>query len=162
MAEEVQIQGSGERGKVRHPLGIIGLMLITFGIYYWVWYYKVNKEMAEMGKVRNTEELGTSPGTSLLATTLGVFLIVPPYVSLYKSSKRLQASERLIGVPAGMEPGLLFLLLILIGPVGIYIFQSNLNKVLQQQAQGAGQPPPLQAPEAPQPATPPVAEQPQR
>lgn len=147
MAEPVQIQGSSYQGKKRHPLGIIGLSLITLGIYYIVWYYKVNKEMAEMGRARGTDELGTSPGTSVIAITLGALVIVPAFFSIYKTCARLQAAERLTGTPAGMEPGLLFLLFVLIGPVGQYIFQSNLNKVLTQQAGGAAQP--LQAPEAP-------------
>ena len=160
MAEEIQIQGSPERGKIRNPLGVVGLTIITLGIYYFVWYYKVNKEMAEIGRARGTDECGTSPVTSLMAVLFGWIIIVPPFVSVYQTTKRLQAAERLTGTPAGMEPGLLFLLFILIGPVGHYIFQSNLNKVLQQQAQGAAQAP-LEAPEAPpQPAPEPVAEQP--
>ena len=137
MADIVPIQGSDQSGKIRHPLGIVGLSLITLGIYYLVWYYKVNKEMAAMGRVRGTEELGTSPGTSLLAVTLGVLILVPPFVSIYKTSARLSAAERATGALAGMEPGLLFLLFVLIGPVGQYIFQSNMNKVLRSQSGSA-------------------------
>ena len=109
-----------------------------------------------MGRARGTDELGTSPGTSLLAVTLGWLIIVPPFVSIYKSCARLRAAEQHTGTPEGMEPGLLFLLAILISPVGQYIFQSNLNKVLTRQAGGA--PGPLVAPEAPteQPAAPPA------
>jgi Domain of unknown function (DUF4234) len=137
LAEPVQIQGSQESGKVRNPLGVIGLMLITFGIYGIVWYYKINKEMAELGKARGTEECGTSPGMSVLAVTLGAFVIVPPFVSMYKTWSRLSAAERLTGAPAGMDAGLGFLLSLLIGPVGTYLLQSNLNKMLQHQAGGA-------------------------
>jgi hypothetical protein len=157
LAEAVQIQGSSYEAKKRHPLGVIALSWVTLGIYYLVWYYKVNKELAEMGRVRGTDELGTSPGTSLLAITLGAFIIVPPFVSIYKTSARLQAAERVTGTPEGMEPGLLFLLFLLLHPVGQYIFQSNLNKVLTQQEGAAPQP--LQAPEAP-PAPPSPSQQP--
>src|SRR3954469_7611394 len=145
MAEEVQIQGSNERGKIRNPLGVIGLTIITIGIYLIFWYYFVNKELAEIGKAKGTDECGTSPGTSVLAITLGVFIIVPPFVSLYNLTKRLPAAERLTGTPQGMEPGLLFVIWIFIGPVAEYIFQSNLNKVLQAQAGGAGEIAPAQA-----------------
>jgi Domain of unknown function (DUF4234) len=145
LAESVQIQGSQESGKIRHPLGVIGLMFITLGIYGIVWYYKINKELAEVGRARGTEECGTSPGTSLLAVTLGILIIVPPFVSTYKTWARLTAAERLTGTPPGMEPGLGFLLSLLVGPVGTYILQSNLNKVLRQQAGGA----PVEAPVAP-------------
>jgi hypothetical protein len=137
MAEQVQIQGSPEPGKLRNPLGVIGLTLITLGIYGVVWYYKVNKELAAMGKARGTEECGTNPVTSLLAITVGCLIIVPPFVSMYKTWARLSAAERLTGTPEGMEPGLGFLLSVLLSPVGTYILQSNMNKVLRQQAGGA-------------------------
>jgi hypothetical protein len=163
MAEEVQIQGSNERGKTRNPLGVIGLSLITLGIYTIFWYYFVNKELAEIGRAHNTDECGTSPGTSVLAITLGIFIIVPPFVSIYNTCKRLSAAERLTGTPPGMEPGLLFILWIFLSPVAEYILQSNMNKVLQTQAGGAaaiapGQaaaPPPQAAAPVEQPAPPP-------
>lgn len=94
---------------------------------------KTNKEMAELGRARNTEELGTSPTRSLMAVLFGWLIIVPPFVSIYKTCARLNAGERLTG-RQGMEGGLLFLLWLFISPVGHYIFQSNLNKVLQAQA----------------------------
>ena len=137
MAEEVQIQGSSDPGKIRNPLGVIGLTLITLGIYGIVWYYKINKEMAAIGKAHGSEECGTSPGTSVLAITLGCLIIVPPFVSVYKTWARLSAAERLTGTPEGMEAGLGFLLSILLSPVGTYILQANMNKVLKQQAGGA-------------------------
>jgi hypothetical protein len=146
MAEEVQIQGSQETGKVRNPLGVIGLMLVTLGIYGIVWYYKINKEMAATGQARGTDECGTNPVTSVIAVTLGIFILVPPFVSTYNTWKRLQACERLTGAPAGMEPGLGFLLSILLSPVGTYILQSNLNKVLQAQAGAAPVATPAPAP----------------
>jgi hypothetical protein len=154
MAEEVQIQGSNERGKIRNPLGVIGLSLITLGIYTIFWYYFVNKELAEIGRAHNTDECGTSPGTSVLAITLGIFIIVPPFVSIYNTCKRLSAAERLTGTPPGMEPGLLFILWIFLSPVAEYIFQSNMNKVLQTQAGGAGAIAPGQAAAPPQAAAP--------
>lgn len=137
MAEPVQIQGSPYQGKIRNPLGVVGLSIITFGIYHLVWYYKVNKEMAEIGKAHGTEEAGTSPGTSLLALIPGAFIIVPPFVSYYKACKRLNAAERISGTAEGMEAPLLFLLILVIGPVGQYLFQRNLNTALQAQS-GAG------------------------
>lgn len=134
MAEDVQIHGSNQPGKIRNPLGVIGLTLITFGIYGIVWYYKTNKELAEIGRARNTQECGTAPGTSVLAVTLGVFILVPPFVSMYNFCKRLNAAERLTGAPQGMEPGLLFVIFLFVSPVGFYLAQSSLNKVLGAQA----------------------------
>ncbi len=157
MAEEVQISGTNAVGKIRNPLGVIGLTLITLGIYGIFWYYYTQKELAEMGRARNTEELGTSPGTSVLAVTLGAFILVPPFVSIYNACKRLKAAERLAGAPEGMEAGLLFLLWIFISPIGLYIYQSDLNKVLTAQAGGAPAAPQVAAPPAEQPAQPQAA-----
>jgi hypothetical protein len=165
MAEEIQISGSNAVGKIRNPLGVVGLTIITLGVYFFIWYYKVNKEMAEMGRARNTEELGTSPATSLMAVLFGwILLFIPPLVSEYKTCDRLNKAERLVGLE-GMEAGLLFLLWIFLGPVGHYLFQSNLNKVLQAQAGiapgapqvGAGGVPQSAQPQAAPPPPPPPA-----
>lgn len=169
MAEEIDIRGSNERGKIRNPLGVIGLGIITLGIYSIVWYYKVNKEMAEIGKAKGTEECGTNPTTSVLALVPGVLACgIPTLISYWGSTKRLQATERVTGAPPGMEPGLLFVLLLFIGPVGLYIFQSNLNKALE--AQGGGTPAipggsaqsPAPGPAAEPQATQPPPEEPER
>ena len=138
MAEPIQIRGSSYEGKIRNPLGVIGLSIITLGIYGIFWYYYANKELAEIGKAHNSDECGDSPGTSVLAVTLGAFIIVPAFVSAYKFCQRLSAAERLSGAAPGMEPGLLFVLYVFISPVASYIAQANLNKVLQAQASGPG------------------------
>jgi hypothetical protein len=148
MAEEVQIAGSSEKAKIRNPLAPALLPFVTFGIYTLVWYYKINKELAEMGKARNTDELGTSPTTSLMAVLFGWIIIVPPFLSFYNTWKRKVAAEKLTG-QEGMEAGLGFLLSILIGPVGHYLLQRDLNDVLQAQAGGGSSLPPA-------PAAPPV------
>jgi hypothetical protein len=167
MAEEIQIAGSSEKAKIRNPLAPALLPFVTLGIYALVWYYKINKELAEMGKARNTEDLGTSPGTSLIAVLFGWIIIVPPFLSFYNTWKRKAAAEQLTG-QSGMEPGLGFLLSILLSPVGYYIYQRDLNNVLQAQASGGSSLPPAPpappveqpAPPAEQPATPPPSEPP--
>src|SRR2546423_10151223 len=117
MAEEIQISGTDVVGKLRNPLGVVGLTIITLGVYFFIWYYKINKEMAEMGRARNTDELGTSPTTSLMAVLFGwILLFIPPLVSEYQTCARLNAAERQMGLQ-GMEPGLLFLLWVFLGPV---------------------------------------------
>ena len=145
MAEPIQIQGSDYQGKIRNPLGVVGLTIITFGVYAIFWYYFVNKEMAKLGEAKNTDELGDSPGTSVLAITLGALIIVPAFISIYNTWKRMNAGERLMTGQIGMDAGLGLLLWIFIAPVAEYIFQQNWNKVLQAQAGGGELP---QAPAA--------------
>jgi hypothetical protein len=140
MAEEVQIRGTQEIAKIRNPLAPALLPFVTFGIYHFVWYYKVNKEMAELGKATGrTEELGDSPGTSLLAITLGAFIIVPAFISVYHTFQRQQAM-RSMTTPGddGFEAGLGLLIAIFVAPIANYLLQDSFNKGWQAQA-GGGQ-----------------------
>jgi hypothetical protein len=136
MAEVVPIQGAGTEAKIRNPWGVIGLSLITLGIYWWVWYYKVNRELADIGRAHGTEELGTSPLTSLLAVTLGVFIIVPPFVSLYKFWVRKHKAANLVGAEPGLDPWIGWVIQVLLSIVGTFIAQLDMNKVLQAQGKG--------------------------
>jgi hypothetical protein len=167
MAEEVAIAGSNETAKKRNPLGVFGLTLITIGIYHFVWWYKVNKEMVELGRARGTGELGDSPGTSLMALIPGFLIIVPPLVSYYRGVQRMQAAARITGA----EPAngwIALIIFLVIGFVFAPYLQSCLNKVWDAQAGGgaaAAIPPAEQtapaAPAAPveqQPPPPPPAQ----
>jgi hypothetical protein len=135
MAEEVQIAGSGAMAKTRDPLGVALLTLVTLGIYFFVWYYKVNREMADLGRARGTDELGDSPGTSLLAVTLGALVIVPAIVSIYNTFQRTQAAARLTGVEP-LNGWIALILYLLLGIAFPAYLQSCLNKVWHAQAGG--------------------------
>lgn len=77
MAEEVQINGTGT-AKMRDPVGVAALSLITFGIYTIYWWYQMNREMVDLGRARNDPQgLGDNPTLSLLAFFPGAFIIVP-------------------------------------------------------------------------------------
>ena len=139
MAEEVQIRGTQEIAKIRNPLAPALLPFVTFGIYYLVWYYKVNKEMAELGKATGrTEELGESPMTSLMAVMFGWIILVPPFISVYNTFKRQQALRNMT-TPGdnGVEAGLGLVIAIFIAPVAYYMLQDSLNKGWSAQAGGA-------------------------
>jgi hypothetical protein len=152
MAEEIAIANSGERAKLRNPLGVVGLSLITLGIYYFFWWYYINREMRDFGRARGTD-LGQSPGNSVLAVTLGALIIVPAIVSMWRTSDRIQRSQEVAGVERGANGPIIFILLLLIGPVGIWYAQSELNKAWTAQASGG--PPSLPATEQAAPAPPP-------
>jgi hypothetical protein len=129
MATTVQITDHGQTAKIRNPWGVAGLTLITLGIYYLVWYYKVNREMSDWG-AQNRVDIGTSPGMSLIAITLGsVLLGIPPLVSLWATGKRMQFTQRAADVHGGS--GLLWFVLHLIPIVSLFApvyLQTQLNK----------------------------------
>lgn len=139
MAEVLPISGTTATAKTRHPLGVVGLAFITLGIYFIFWYYFVNREMRDFGIGRGTEECGTSPGTSLLAVTLGAFIIVPPFVSIFKSFNRMNATSELAGAGDGFDAGLGLLLWLFISPIAMYIFQMKLNEAWRAQT-ASGEP----------------------
>jgi hypothetical protein len=159
MAQEIQIAGTNDRAKIRNPLGVVGLSIITIGIYFFFWWYYINREMRDLGRARNVD-LGQNPGNSVLALVPGGLIIVPAIVTEWTTSGRIERSQEAVGLERRVSGPIIFILLILIGPVGIWYAQSELNKVWE--AQGAGalpQPPAAEPPAAPEQPAPP-AEQP--
>ena len=133
MAEEIQIAGTPATAKIRSPWAAALLPIITLGIYYFVWYYKINREMKDLGKARGTDELGDSPGTSLLAVTLGALIIVPAIISTIHTAQRIQRAERLTGVEPQLNGWLALVLYLIIVP-GFWAYeQSELNKAWRNQ-----------------------------
>lgn len=156
MAEEVQIQGTGATVKVRNPLGVVGLSIITLGIYFFFWWYFINREMRDLGSARNTD-LGQSPGNSVLAITLGALIVIPAIVTMWTTSARIESAQEAVGMERRASGPVIFILLLLIGPVGIWYAQSELNKVWAAGRTGEAASPPLPAAE---PSSPPAGEQP--
>jgi Domain of unknown function (DUF4234) len=127
-----EVNANGAIAKVRNPWGVLGLSIITLGIYTIVWYYKVNKEFKEYGAAQGDQELADSnPTNSVLAVTLGALIIVPAIISFVNTVKRAQRVQQL----GGVEPlnGWIVLLLYFVISIAIppYI-QSELNKVWER------------------------------
>lgn len=72
--------------KIRSPWGVWWLSLVTFGIYYLVWYVKVNKEIARLSE--NTIHVGT------LGLWLSQCAPIAAWISLSNTSKRLTAVQQ--------------------------------------------------------------------
>src|ERR1044072_3697597 len=92
MAAEVQISPNST-AKVRHPVAVPVLTVVTLGIYGIYWWYQINREMVDRGKAKGTDGLGENATTSLLAVFPGFLVIIPPYFSLYNGVKRMQRSQ---------------------------------------------------------------------
>jgi Domain of unknown function (DUF4234) len=114
---------TGRAGRRRNPLAIwILLPFITLGIYSLVWYYKVNRETRDLGVEAN-------PGVSLLAVTLGALILIPPFVSMFKSGERIAQAQRAAGVAATCSPAIGLLLWMFLFGSGTLYYQSELNKI---------------------------------
>jgi hypothetical protein len=133
MAETVQITARGQQATIRNPWGVLGLTIITLGIYYLFWYFFVNREMSDWGE-RHKTDIGLSPGTSLVAITIGSIIIVPPYVSIFHTGKRMQLAQRVGGVHGGSGLTFFFLSIIPIANLFAPVYlQSELNKVWERE-----------------------------
>ena len=137
MAAEVQIDpGSAEKtAKIRHPVAVPVLTVITLGIYGLYWWYQINREMRDLGEARSADGLGEKPLNSLLAFFPGALIIVPAYVSVYNGVKRIQRAQEVTTGNVTFN-GWIVLVLILASfvvriaglVVPVYI-QSEMNKV---------------------------------
>ena len=138
MADVVPIQGAGTTAKVRNPLGVIGLNLITLGIYGIFYWYFINREMADLGRARGRPDLGDNPMMSVIAITIGGLVIIPAIVSFWNTLKRIETSQDVTMGSNNFSPVLcvVLVLLVITSPVATYLMQSNLNQSWRAQAVG--------------------------
>jgi Domain of unknown function (DUF4234) len=139
MAEIVQIPNAGTTAKIRNPLAVLGLGLITLGIYHIFWWYFINREMADYGRA-NGVDLGDNPVMSVVAITLGALIIVPPFVSLFRTLRRVERAQNHALGSNNIAVILLFILIFipLVNLVVFPIMQSNLNQVWESAQLGHG------------------------
>ena len=145
MATEVAIQGQEKPAKIRHPVGVPALMIVTLGIYAVVWWYKVNREMRDLGQAYNAEGLGDSPATSAMAFFPGGLVVIPPFISLYNGTLRAKRAQQLVKGEETINGWILVAVIAggfiipFLGLVAYGYFQSELNTVWERLQGGAGQ-----------------------
>jgi hypothetical protein len=135
VAEQVQVRGTTV--KIRNPLLVFLWSLVTLGIYYVVWYYKINREL------RDAAGVDVSPGVALLAVTLGWIVIVPPFVSWYRTFQRIVEAQRTAGLAAEASPILgfiLFVIAVFLVPVEVVYAQDELNKLWRSRMETSSPP----------------------
>ena len=140
MAEIVTIDG--KQYKKRSPFGAWLLVIPTIGVYYFVWYYKVNKELRQY---LNDDSI--KPGLLTLS------LIVPiwNYYTIYKTGERVGRAEQRAGLTSSVQP-ILGLVAAIVAGLHIVYYQTELNKVWEAaRSAGGGRLFPPGMPEVPPP-----------
>ena len=133
MADIVRIEGTEHTAKVRSPVWVAVLVIVTLGIYLIFWWYFANRELADYGQAKGTKELGDSPGKSTLALFPGGLIIVPAIWTAVTTFQRVQAAQRLAGqTPINGWIGLL--LYFVFSPAYPAYMQSGLNNVWRAQS----------------------------
>lgn len=98
--------GTDPLGKDRSPAAVLGLSIITLGIYYLVWYYKINAEIH-----RHDPEIKVSPGLAVFA----MFIPIANWVSAYSTAARIRQMQLDDGATQTISPNVALLWLILFG-----------------------------------------------
>lgn len=133
--------------KRRNPAAVYLLPLITLGIYYVVWWYKVNNEAR-----RFLSDESINPALSAVAVSLGALILVPPFVSAYSTTGRIARMQERAGMQAGTRanPWISVLLHFVFGLHVLYM-QMELNRLWDgyRQVAVAAVPPPLAPPAMP-------------
>jgi hypothetical protein len=145
MAETVTIDGRPYLK--RNPLGVLGLSIITAGIYGLYWFYKVNEEIRDF-----TGDQTISPGRSLLAVLPGALLIVPPFIAYYNTANHIAEMERRRSIANEISPALVVILgLVIWIAMGAYV-QEHLNRVWDSASMSSMTSMPPSSPPPPPPA----------
>jgi hypothetical protein len=117
----------GAQMKERNPFAVwIGLPLITLGVYFFVWYYKIHKEMAEFDPRREIPVVGP-----LLVQLLLSWTFIAPLVSFHNTGVRVRNAQIAAGLPPTCSPTLSWVLALAFSSNLLYL-QLELNRVVER------------------------------
>jgi Domain of unknown function (DUF4234) len=111
--------------------------IVTLGIGFVVWYYKLNKD-AKVYANNNA----WSPGLSVVAITIGAILVIPPIVSHWRTWTRVREATSSGGMSAGLQ--FCFVFIPLVNLAYWAYLQSKLNAAIGAHS-GAGRSMPFAA-----------------
>jgi hypothetical protein len=114
----------GLTGKRRNPF-LVWLVwpIITLGIYHLYWWYKINDEARRLDP-----SIDVNPVISLLALFPGGLVIVPPFVTVYRTGDRIRSMQRAAGIAPSVMPILGLLLIFVFSSYSLY-YQFSLNGI---------------------------------
>lgn len=118
--------GAGSQVRLRNPVIVVVLVFVTLGIYQIVWWYLVNREMADHGRAYGRTELGDDPAKSTLALFPGAIIVVPAVWTTVTTFQRIQAAQRLHR-QLPINGWLALVLFLVFSPAAIGYLQTGLN-----------------------------------
>lgn len=121
MATDVNI--GGQTFRKRNIFAVWLLPAITLGIFHIVWWYKINNEAR-----RYLGDPSINPTVSVLALVPGFILLVPPYVTVWRTAARVRRMQQQAGISDVISPGIALLLAFVFSLHSLYI-QNELNKI---------------------------------
>jgi hypothetical protein len=115
---------TGMQMKLRSPVGVWALSLVTFGIYGLVYWYKTHTELALFDPRQKI-----SPVFELMSIWLLAITIVLPIMSIVGLGGKIRAAQAAVGQTVDCSGGL-GLLLAFLGGFHVIYYQSKLNQVI--------------------------------
>jgi Domain of unknown function (DUF4234) len=115
---------TGRAGKTRN-IWLVWLVwpFITLGIYHLVWWYKINGEARDFD-----ENIKVEPVLSLLALVPGAVIIIPPFVSVYRTGERIGQMQEDAGMDRSCNGWIGLVLSFFLSLHALY-YQSELNHI---------------------------------
>jgi hypothetical protein len=115
---------TGRTGKTRN-IWLVWLVwpFITLGIYHLVWWYKINREARDFD-----ENIKVEPVLSLLALVPGAIIIIPPFVTVYRTGERIGQMQEDAGMGRSCN-GWIGLVLSFFLSLHVLYYQSELNHI---------------------------------
>jgi hypothetical protein len=115
---------TGRMGKTRN-IFLVWLVwpIITLGIYHLVWWFKINQEAGDLDP-----DIEVRPGIAVVAITVGALIIVPPWVSIFKTGERIATMQSAAGMAPTCSGALGLLASFFFGLHALY-YQNELNKI---------------------------------
>lgn len=110
------------KGEIRNPVLVIILAIITCGIYYYIWMYKVSEE-----EKINLGDESINPGMNVILAifTCGIYGLF----WMYNQGEYIQKLSAKKGIQVENEGTLFLILGLFLGPVALYLIQDKLNKI---------------------------------
>jgi hypothetical protein len=107
-------------------------LLCAFVPFYALYHFhRVNKELVAWSR----GQIDYNATSSLLALTIGAYVLVPPFIALSSFMGRVRHAQQLAGVEPRASFGAFFLRLLLLG-YGWKWLQEQLNEIAVRPAQG--------------------------
>jgi hypothetical protein len=134
MAKEFLIHEGPAKAKMRNPVAVLLLSIVTLGLYAVWWWYSINWELSDLGEARDVD-LGQNPILSAAAWMLGGFLLYVPTVwTITTTTRRIQKAQRLVGASEEMSGWIALVLWIFtLGIGGIIYTQWGMNRIWETQ-----------------------------
>jgi len=93
-------------GRDRSPATVLGLSIITFGVYYLFWYGTINSEIRH-----HDEDIRVRPGWAVVA----VFIPIANIISAYGTAARIRQMQLDEGATQTISPVVALLLFLFLG-----------------------------------------------